>query len=152
MSSRRNSQSVNVDTRQRIGPAIRNLRQQQHLSLSDLADQTGISVSYLSRLEKGKSVPSFTLLYRLAQVLGVDIGFFVETERTATEIDQRLEQALGRTSIPRQVWPEFFGLSLQTREALLNFLEQQNPPEKAAGTDGASNEQGSSSGGQRRSA
>ncbi|HET7034043.1 MAG TPA: helix-turn-helix transcriptional regulator [Thermomicrobiaceae bacterium] len=116
------------ETRQRIGPAIRTLRQEHHLSLSDLAQQTGISVSYLSRLEKGKSVPSFTLLYRLAQVLGVDIGFFVETEKTATEIDQRLEQALGRTSLPRAIWPELFNLSLAAREALLEFLEQLNPP------------------------
>ncbi|HEU5423662.1 MAG TPA: helix-turn-helix transcriptional regulator [Nitrolancea sp.] len=124
------------ETRQRIGPAIRTLRQEHHLSLSDLAQQTGISVSYLSRLEKGKSVPSFTLLYRLAQVLGVDIGFFVETEKTATEIDQRLEQALSRTKLPRSIWPELFSLSLTAREALLDFLEQLSPP-VSGGANGA---------------
>jgi transcriptional regulator with XRE-family HTH domain len=146
MTSRKNADSVNVETRQRIGPAIRNLRQQQHLSLSELAEQTGISVSYLSRLEKGKSVPSFTLLYRLAQVLGVDIGFFVETERTATEIDTRLEQALGRTSLPRQIWPELFGLSLPAREALLSFLEGLHLPAARAGSDGADGVNGGSGG------
>lgn len=139
MASPGNGTSPTSDTRQRIGPAIRTLRQQQHLSLSDLAEQTGISVSYLSRLEKGKSVPSFTLLYRLAQVLGVDIGFFVETERTATEIDERLEQALARTTLSRAIWPELFSMSLAGREALLAFLEQ-------LGGSGGSADDGASSG------
>ena len=64
---------VLTEQRQRIGPAIRQLHQQQMLSLSDLAQRTGISVSYLSRLEKGRSVRSFTLLSRIGQVLGVPI-------------------------------------------------------------------------------
>jgi len=114
-----------TEVRQRIGPAIRRLRQQQGLSLSDLAQRTDISVSYLSRLEKGRSVPSFTLLSRLGQELGVDIGFFVETEREAQSVDEMLEQSLGRTSIPGALWPELFGLSIEARKALLNFLESQ---------------------------
>ena len=114
-----------TEVRQRIGPAIRRLRQQQGLSLSDLAQRTDISVSYLSRLEKGRSVPSFTLLSRLGQELGVDIGFFVETEREAQSVDEMLEQSLSRTSIPSPVWPEIFGLSIEARKAFLNFLEGQ---------------------------
>ncbi len=114
-----------TEVRQRIGPAIRRLRQQQGLSLSDLAQRTDISVSYLSRLEKGRSVPSFTLLSRLGQELGVDIGFFVETEREAQSVDETLERSLGHTPIPSAVWPELFGLSIEARKALLNFLESQ---------------------------
>lgn len=114
-----------TEVRQRIGPAIRRLRQQQGLSLSDLAQRTDISVSYLSRLEKGRSVPSFTLLSRLGQELGVDIGFFVETEREAQSVDEMLEQALGRTNMPSAIWPELFSLSIEGRKALLNFLEGQ---------------------------
>jgi len=114
-----------TEVRQRIGPAIRRLRQQQGLSLSDLAQRTDISVSYLSRLEKGRSVPSFTLLSRLGQELGVDIGFFVETEREAQSVDEMLEQALGHTQIPSTVWPELFSLSIEARKAILTFLESQ---------------------------
>lgn len=114
---------TSTEVRQRIGPAIRRLRQQQGLSLSDLAERTGISVSYLSRLEKGRSVPSFTLLSRLGNELGVDIGFFVETEREAQDVDQALEQQLGKTSIPEAVWPEMFAMSIEARKALLDYLE-----------------------------
>lgn len=120
-----------TEVRQRIGPAIRRLRQQQGLSLSDLAQRTDISVSYLSRLEKGRSVPSFTLLSRLGQELGVDIGFFVETEREAQSVDEMLETSLGHTQIPSAVWSEIFGLSIEARKALLNFLEGQGFSGKA---------------------
>jgi transcriptional regulator with XRE-family HTH domain len=114
-----------TEVRQRIGPVIRRLRQQQGLSLSDLAQRTDISVSYLSRLEKGRSVPSFTLLSRLGQELGVDIGFFVETEREAQSVDEMLERSLGHTEIPSVIWPELFSLSIEARKAILIFLESQ---------------------------
>src|SRR5919202_1355035 len=91
-------QPVLTEQRQRIGPAIRQLRQQQKLSLSDLAAKTGISVSYLSRLEKGRSVPAFTLLSRIGQVLGMPI------------------EELSHTPILKRVWPEILGLSLEGRK------------------------------------
>ena len=116
---------VLTEQRQRIGPAIRELRQQRRLSLSDLSQQTGISVSYLSRLEKGKSIPSFTLLNRLAQDLGVDIGYFVETEQIARNVDDQLVWELGHTAIPKRVWPELLGLSLEGRKAIAQYLKQQ---------------------------
>ena len=109
----REEQPALIDQRQRIGPAIRQLRQQQGLTLSDLAQQTGISVSYLSRLEKGRSVPSFTLLSRIGQELGVPIGFFVEAEQDARHVDEQLVEELSHTPIPKQVWPEILGMSLE---------------------------------------
>jgi DNA-binding transcriptional regulator YiaG len=51
------SEPVLMDQRQRIGPAIRQLRQQQKLSLSDLAQRTGISVSYLFPWRRGEVFP-----------------------------------------------------------------------------------------------
>jgi transcriptional regulator with XRE-family HTH domain len=120
-------QPVLTEQRQRIGPAIRQLRQQQGLTLSHLAQQSGISVSYLSRLEKGRSVPSFTLLSRIGQELGVPIGFFVETEQDARQVDERLVEDLSHTTIPKKIWPEILDMSLEGRKALVDYLEQQAP-------------------------
>jgi transcriptional regulator with XRE-family HTH domain len=117
-----------IEQRQRIGPAIRQLRQQQGCSLSDLAQQTGISVSYLSRLEKGRSIPSFTLLHRLAEELGMPIGFFVETEQDARQVDEQLVEELSHTTIPKQVWPEILDMSLEGRKALADYLKEQEAP------------------------
>jgi transcriptional regulator with XRE-family HTH domain len=110
------AEPVLIEHCQRIGPAIRQLRQQQDLSLSDLAGKTGISVSYLSRLEKGKSIPSFLALNQIAQQLGISIGFFVETEQDAHQ-----------TAIPKKIWPEMLGMSLEGRKAIADYLKQQVP-------------------------
>lgn len=114
-----------IEQRQRIGPAIRTLRQRLGYSLSDLAQKTGISVSYLSRLEKGRSTPSFLVLNRIAQEVGVTIGFFVETEQDARQVDEELVEQLSQTSIPKSVWPELLGMSLEGRKDLADFLKQQ---------------------------
>ncbi|NKZ93309.1 helix-turn-helix domain-containing protein, partial [Rhodococcus hoagii] len=41
-----------------VGPRLRALRQQRGTTLSDLAADTGISVSTLSRLEAGRRKPN----------------------------------------------------------------------------------------------
>ena len=92
--------------------------------LSVLARRASISVSYLSRLEKGRSVPSFTLLSRIGQELGVPIGFFVEAEQDARHVDEQLVEELSHTPIPKQVWPEILSMSLEGRKALVDYLEQ----------------------------
>jgi len=117
------AQPVLLEQRQRIGPAIQQLRQQRRLSLLDLAQQTGIAVSYLARLEESRTIPTFTLLYRLAHDLGVDIGYFVETEQIARNVDDQLVWELGHTAIPKRVWPELLGLSLEGRKALADYLK-----------------------------
>jgi len=112
--------------RQRIGPVIRQLRLQHGLSLLELAERTDVSVSYLSRLEKGLSVPAFTILSRLAAVLDTNIGFFVGMEHEAQTVDEQLAAALTHTTLPAAVWPELFTLSLDARKALLAFLAGQD--------------------------
>lgn len=119
---------VPSDIRQRIGPAIRQLREQQGWALADLAERTGISISHLWRLEKGGSVLSFTSLARLAQVLGVELTYFVTAEYEAQIVDAQLAHALLHTTIPVSVWPELFGVSLAARKELLALLERQGVP------------------------
>jgi len=114
--------------RQRIGPVIRQLRLQHGLSLSELAERTDISLSYLSRLEKGLSVPAFTLLSRLAAVLDTNSSFFVGMEHEAQAVDEQLAAALTHTTIPAAVWPELFRLNLDARKAIVAFLAGQDVP------------------------
>jgi DNA-binding XRE family transcriptional regulator/CheY-like chemotaxis protein len=55
----------------RIGTRIRQIRDVSGLSLSDLANRTGIQPPNLSRLESGKHDPSIETLERVAAALGV---------------------------------------------------------------------------------
>jgi len=56
-----------------VGPRLRTLRRQRDITLSALAESTGISVSTLSRLESGQRKPTLELLLPLARAYGVPL-------------------------------------------------------------------------------
>jgi transcriptional regulator with XRE-family HTH domain len=54
-----------------IGDKIRLLRKEKGLSLAELAQEAGISTSYLSEIERGAVHPSLFILKQLARAIGV---------------------------------------------------------------------------------
>lgn len=56
-----------------LGARLRMVRQRAGLSLRELARQLGVSPSFVSQLETGKSQPSVATLYALSQLLDVSI-------------------------------------------------------------------------------
>lgn len=60
----------------RLGGRIKELRQQRNLTLRDLSEQTGLSISFLSQVERGLSSLSISSLHTIAESLGVDLSFF----------------------------------------------------------------------------
>jgi transcriptional regulator with XRE-family HTH domain len=52
-----------------FGGRLRELRREQNLTLSDLADGAGISLTYLSQIERGSRNPTLAIVVRLAQAL-----------------------------------------------------------------------------------
>lgn len=82
----------------RLGEKIKELRQQRNLTLRDLSDQTGFSISFLSQVERGLSSLSISSLRTLAQSLGIDLSVFFPppvhgnyVTRTAAQQPFRLE-------------------------------------------------------------
>jgi transcriptional regulator with XRE-family HTH domain len=65
-----------------VGPRLRALRQQKDLTLGELAESTGISVSTLSRLESGQRKPTLELLLPLARVHQVQLDELVNAPET----------------------------------------------------------------------
>lgn len=59
-----------------VGASVRELRAARELTLQDLAAVTGLSVGYLSQVERGLSSPSVSALRAIAQGLGVTVGWF----------------------------------------------------------------------------
>ncbi|MEU3571428.1 XRE family transcriptional regulator [Kitasatospora sp. NPDC036755] len=53
---------------------LRVLRKQNRLSLEALAEQVGVTKSYLSKVERGISEPSISTALKLAHALKVDVG------------------------------------------------------------------------------
>lgn len=71
-----------VRTLKAIGPRLKALRLQRDVTLTDLASETGISASTLSRLEAGLRSPTLEQLLPLARAYGVTLDELVDAPRT----------------------------------------------------------------------
>jgi transcriptional regulator with XRE-family HTH domain len=65
-----------------VGPRLKQLRLRRDLTLTDLAEETGISASTLSRLEAGLRRPTLEQLLPLARAHGVTIDELVDAPLT----------------------------------------------------------------------
>lgn len=63
-----------------LGLKVRQLRMDKGLSLKELSDKTGISVSYLNEIEKGKKNPKPAKLSELAEALGSSYDWLVSLQ------------------------------------------------------------------------
>jgi transcriptional regulator with XRE-family HTH domain len=69
-----------------IGVEIRNRREEQGLSLTDLARLAGVSKGYLSQIEADATKrPSANTLFKIATALGTSIGELVGRDQGTTE-------------------------------------------------------------------
>lgn len=75
-----------------FGGRIRDLRRKAGLTLQTLADQAGISVGFLSQVERGKATPSLGTLASLAAALGVDVDVFISTPKPADSVTRQGER------------------------------------------------------------
>jgi DNA-binding NtrC family response regulator len=72
---------VDLETRlnQVVGKRLRERRNGAGLTLKQLANRTGLSVSLISQIELGKSAASMSTLHKLATALQVKMTYFFET-------------------------------------------------------------------------
>jgi transcriptional regulator with XRE-family HTH domain len=66
-----------------IGQQIRALRKRRHLTLEEVAVAAGMTIGYLSQIERGLAVPTLTALKRVADGLGVRLADFFQGEELA---------------------------------------------------------------------
>lgn len=60
------------------GSTIRRIRKSQYLTLADLANRTGYSLSFLSQVERGLANPSINSLRKIALALGCPLTTFFD--------------------------------------------------------------------------
>ncbi len=84
-----------METKQLLGLRIKNLRRRRGRTQEQLAERMGLSVNYLSRIERGLENPTLETLLRLAEALRMDpVDLFVFDSE---ELDpRRLRQLLAR--------------------------------------------------------
>lgn len=79
----------------RVGTRLRKIRKFHGLTQERLAELADLSVDAVSALERGRALPSFETLEKLAAALGVPIHhFFVDVEEDGSERAELLSRLL----------------------------------------------------------
>jgi transcriptional regulator with XRE-family HTH domain len=83
-----------------IGSRIRAARKAQRMTIEQVADVTGLTKGFLSRVERDLTSPSVASLVTLCQVLSVDIGdLFAATDVALTRADEAPKISFGGDGI-----------------------------------------------------
>ncbi len=92
-----------------FGLKVRQLRKKQGYSTQQLSQLTGISVSYLNEIEKGKKYPSNTKVIDLANAFNITYE-----ELTSLKVDRQLEPVVDllKTNLLQEIPLEMFGIEL----------------------------------------
>ena len=61
-----------------LGAAIRSLREEKEMTGAALAERSGVSASWISRIEDGQVDPTWDTIARIAKGLGVPLGSLAE--------------------------------------------------------------------------
>ncbi|MCR9250867.1 MAG: helix-turn-helix domain-containing protein [bacterium] len=99
-----------IGIRQIFGLKVRELRSKKGFSYQDLSKQTGLSVSYLNEIEKGKKYPKGDKIMSLAEALGVSYDYLV-----SLKVSKKIEPvvALLQSDFFRELPLDLLGLDAQ---------------------------------------
>ncbi len=87
-----------------VGSRLRELRTERGMSMRALARASGLSTNALSMIERMRTSPSVSTLYKIATALGVPITAFFRQESQRQEIVFRKANKRTRIPFPRGIW------------------------------------------------
>ena len=79
-----------------VGSEIRSLRNARDITLQDLATSTGLSIGYLSQIERGISSPAVDTLHAISRALGVTISWFFKPSDEQSTIERDIVVRAGQ--------------------------------------------------------
>ena len=112
-----------------VGAQIRRRRRERNLTLSAVAEASGLNVGYLSQVENDKASPSLETLAALAEALDVPIAWFLLDQSDAPRLVRASER-------PRRKMPRGGGAMTQVDGGVardLAIFEGTMPPGKRTG-------------------
>jgi transcriptional regulator with XRE-family HTH domain len=75
-----------------LGKNIKFFRSRRHLSQADLAEKAGISITFLSNIERGNNFPLAGTLCSLAKALGVEVFELFKGDLTPSNSKELINQ------------------------------------------------------------
>jgi transcriptional regulator with XRE-family HTH domain len=82
----------------KVGALIRSRRRRLHMTLQALGEAAGLSIGFLSQVERDQATPSLGALAGIARGLGVDIDYFIATPSIENGLTRGVERP--RFSLP----------------------------------------------------
>lgn len=77
-----------------VGKAIKKLRKDRNVTKDQLAEQIGISISHLEKIESGARRPGIDTYQRLLSILGADMVIHKEIETVQEECAEKVQKIL----------------------------------------------------------
>ena len=69
-----------MDTSKIVGEKIKSLRESRSISMEELAQRSGLALEQIERIEDNIDLPSLAPLIKIARVLGVRLGTFLDDQ------------------------------------------------------------------------
>ncbi len=69
-----------MDTSKIVGEKIKSLRESRNITLEELAQRSGLATEQVERIEQNIDLPSLAPLIKIARVLGVRLGTFLDDQ------------------------------------------------------------------------
>ena len=81
-----------MKTNKRIGERIREIRESKSISLADMIERSGLDEKQVVTIEETGGIPSLAPLIKIARVLGVRLGTFLDDVDESGPVISRKEQ------------------------------------------------------------
>ena len=110
-----------------IGPRVRRLRTQLGLTQAGMAEELGISGSYLNLIERNQRAMSAKVLLKLAEVFDVDMSDLTsgtDQQLVGALFDALRDPALGKERVPKSEVEDVVGASPATARALVQLHDR----------------------------
>jgi len=110
-----------------IGPRLRRLRTKLGLTQTRMAEELGISGSYLNLMERNQRAMSAKVLLRLSETYDIDLSELTSgTDRQLVGelFDALRDPALGKDRVPKSEVEDVVGASPATAKALVNLHQR----------------------------
>ena len=90
-----------MSDKNRIGKKVRLIRESRKLSIDDVSERTNLSAAGIESIEKGELIPGLTPLIKIARVLGVRIGTFMDDQENLGPVLVRGSDERDKKSVTR---------------------------------------------------
>jgi len=108
---------ISLNGKNRLGGRLKALRETRNITIEDLADRANLTAEGVAKIENGEMIPGLTPLFKLARVMGVRIGTFLDDQENIGPVVTKKGEKKGVTRFSDKDNPvssdlDFYSLAL----------------------------------------